>query len=177
MWLNRQLHLGCGGRHLAGWINADAVAAPGVDVVLELPKDLAKIPTAALTWVYSSHVIEHIAPDLLPQVLGELHRVLKPGARLTLATIDLDGIYNNAYRKGYTALAWNSYLYGDTKSTDPPFMAHRQCFTAASLTEQLQAAGFSVVRPWALAMYPEIHALNDCARSSYHVTLYLEALR
>jgi predicted SAM-dependent methyltransferase len=176
-WDGASLHLGCGGKRLAGCVNVDAVAGPGVDAVLDVTRDLGSLPDNALAWVYSSHVIEHIAPDLLPGVFAHLHRALRPGGVLTLATIDLDGIYHRAYSKGYSAHDWNAYLYGDTKSTDSPWMAHKQCFTAATLTALLRAAGFAQVRPWALAAYPAVAALNDCAASSWHVTLYLEGVK
>lgn len=168
------LHLGCGTRRLAGWVNADADPAVRPDLVLPAWDAL---PAESYAWIYASHVIEHVPPDLLPAGLAHLRRALRPGGKLTLATIDLDGIYHNAYRKGYSAHDWNAYLYGDTKSTDTPWMAHRQCFTAATLTELLLAAGFTEVRPWTLEWYPDIQALNDCAASSWHVTLYLEAVK
>lgn len=176
-WNGAKLHLGCGDRRLAGWINADGSLLPGVDLVLNVERDLDLLPSGVLAHVYSSHVIEHVHPDLLLGVLRGLHRALIVGGELTLATISLEGIYQNAYLKNYPVAAWNAYLYGDTKSTDPPFMAHRQAFTEPYLTELLKAAGFSVVRPWKLADYPEFAALNDCAASSWHVTLYLEGVK
>ena len=46
-----------------------------------------------------------------------------------------------------------------------------------SMTAYLQATGFTAVRPWTLAEYPELAAVGDCASSSWHVTLYLEATK
>jgi predicted SAM-dependent methyltransferase len=171
-----RLHLGCGTRRLDGWLNADAVARTGVDLVLDV-RLLHVLESETFDWIYSSHMIEHIHPDLLPGVLTNLFRALRPGAKLTLATISLEGIYRNAYQKSYQRDAVNAYLYGDSKSTDDPFQAHRQVFTEAWLTESLRAAGFSVFRTWSLSDYPEIAALGDCASSSWHVTLYLEAVK
>lgn len=172
-----RLHLGCGDRVLPGWENVDGRAGPGVDRVIDIHGGLRALDDGAYSWVYASHTIEHICSDKLHEVLVNLHRALAPGGRLTLATISLEGIFHNAFEKGYSREAVNAYLYGDCKSTDSPFMAHRQVFTGAWLTEYLKAAGFSVVRQWSLDEYPEIKALNDCAASSYHVTLYLEGLK
>jgi predicted SAM-dependent methyltransferase len=176
-WKDARLHLGCGSHRLDGWVNADGVQTCATDLVLDICRDLAAVPAGALAGVYWCHGPEHVAPDLLPGVLVELHRALAPGGRLTVATIDLNGIYHGAYAKGYLPEHWNAYLYGDARSTDHPFLAHKQCFTAPHLGALLCAAGFATVAPWALDQYPEIHALNDCARSSYHVTLYLEGVK
>jgi predicted SAM-dependent methyltransferase len=174
--MNR-LHLGCGSHRLSGWINVDSQALPGVDLVLDIPSGLASLSSGEYDHIYSSHVIEHLAPDVLPVALSHLHRMLKTGGVLTLATISLEGIFHNAYLKGYSVHDWNSYLYGNAESTALPCMAHRQCFTSASLSEILHVAGFATVRPWTVEQYPEIYALNDCARSSWHVSLCIEGVR
>lgn len=172
-----RLHLGCGDKHLPPpWVNADANAGDGIDLIVNL-YDPWQLQPEAYSWIYASHVVEHLPGDRLPVALRFLFQSLKPGGRLTLATIDLEGIFHNAYEKGYSPAAWNAYLYGDAKSTDSPFMAHRQCFTAPYLTELLKTAGFATVRPWKLTDYPEIAALGDCAASSWHVTLYLEGVK
>jgi predicted SAM-dependent methyltransferase len=176
VWHDARVHLGCGSHILLGWVNTDAQELPGVDVVLDLCSDLGHLPTNAVTQFYASHIIEHIAPDLLPGILRNLCRVLRPGGKLTLATTSLEGIFD-AYLAGYTPAQWNAYLFGDAKSTDSPLMAHRQTFTEDYLIDLLQVAGFDTTRTWGLKEYPEIAALNDCAGSSHHVTLYLEGVK
>jgi len=175
--MTTRLHLGCGDRILPGWENVDGRAGPGVNRVVQIHGGLWVLDTAAYSQVYSSHVIEHVFPDKLPAVLLDLHRILVPGGKLTLATISLEGIFHNAFKRSYSREAVNAYLYGDAKSSDSPLQAHRQVFTEEWLTEYLKDAGFPAVRPWALTDYPEIAALEDCASSSYHVTLYLEAVK
>lgn len=176
-WQDGCLHLGCGEHPIPGWVNVDGRPGAGVDLILDIQHDLDTLPSGVLRWAYTSHLVEHVCPDLLPGVLAHLYRALKPGGLLTVATISLEGIFHNAYEKGYSTHDWNSYLYGNANSNDNPFMAHRQCFTAPSLTALLNAAGFTTVRPWSLESYPDLYALNDCARSSYHVTLYLEGVK
>lgn len=177
-WTGGKLHLGCGDKLLAGWINVDGQAGPGVDAVIDIHANgLAAIPDGVLSWVYSSHVIEHLYPDHLPGVLANLYRALAPGGVLTLATTSLEGIYENAYRKGYTPSQWNCYLFGASWSVHHPMMAHRQVFTAPYLQTLLETAGFREVRPWVTTKYSQIHDLNDCARSSWHVSLNLEATK
>lgn len=172
----KRLHLGCGDRLLPPpWINADAQIGVGIDLVLNL-HDLWPLQPESYEQIYSSHTIEHAYPDRLPVALAQLHRALIPGGILTLATTSFEGIFD-AYLAGYTPAQWNAYLFGDSSSKDHPLMAHRQTFTAEYLTELLHAAGFATVRPWTLEQYPEIAALNDCASSSYHVSLYLEGVK
>ena len=173
-----KLHLGCGEKLLAGWINADGQPGDGIDLVLDIHKgELASIPGDSLLRIYTSHLIEHLYVDHLPPALAHMRRMLQPGGVLTIATTSLEAIYQNAYLKGYVPRQWNCYLFGNTHSIHHPMMAHRQTFTAPYLTELLMNAGFREVRPWTTEQYPEIHALNDCARTSWHVTLSLEAVK
>jgi len=83
----RCLHLGCGRTILPGYVNLDAVALPGVDVVADLD-DCAKTPlpfeSDTFDEILGSHVIEHIR-DPLP-LMAELHRVSKSNATAVFRT-------------------------------------------------------------------------------------------
>lgn len=179
-WHGARLHLACGAKRLAGWVNADADPAPVIrgergepDVVLDIERDLVRLPDAALAQAYWSHGVEHCRPDLLPGALAELHRALRPAGRLTLATTDLWAILTRRFPDGN----WAGPLFGHRYSTDAPWLAHHDCFTADKLARLLRAAGFTVVRPWRLEEYPEIAALGDYASTHSDVTLYMEAVR
>ena len=185
-WAGLKLHIGCGARHLPPpWVNTDGVEAPLIqgrvclspDVLLDICHDLAEIPTASLIHVYWAHGPEHMHNDLLPGILAELARVLRPGGPLTLSTIDLTGIFHNSYEKGGSPQDWNAVLYGDAKSTDVPFMAHRQVFTYAWLAQLVREAGFGEVHPWALPQYPEIAALLDHSSTSAPYSTFVEGVR
>lgn len=173
---NAKLHIGCGLKRLpaaSGWINCDGIRTPAADVVLDL-YDTKGIPSGIISSIYWSHGPEHIYPDKLDVVLRELRRTLKPGGTLRVATIDLEGIVENRLRSSRNGSAWNSALYGEAASTDHPFLAHRQAFTAATLKAALENAGFTGVSPWSTDKDPEIHALNDYARSCALVTVACE---
>jgi predicted SAM-dependent methyltransferase len=81
------LHLGCGKRHVPGWLNVD-VAGSEHDV------DLAcgSLPwrDASFDRIVSQQVIEHLdlAGELVP-LFRELRRVCKPGAEFWMACPDL----------------------------------------------------------------------------------------
>lgn len=81
----RRLNLGCGRDLREGWINLDAVALPGVDVVADLSK-CAKTPLPfeddGIDEFLLSHLLEHI-PEPLP-LMAELYRIAKPGAKMQI---------------------------------------------------------------------------------------------
>lgn len=76
------------GRFPSGWTCVDILS--GADVQID-------ISTTPLPWsenvadvVYCSHVIEHIWPWRHSFVVGELYRVMKPGAKLRVVVPDMD---------------------------------------------------------------------------------------
>lgn len=80
-----RLNVGCGRDTKAGWVNLDAVAREGVDIIANLDAcRTAPLPLEddSVGEFLLSHVIEHIA-DTLP-LMQELHRVAAPGAQMTI---------------------------------------------------------------------------------------------
>jgi ubiquinone/menaquinone biosynthesis C-methylase UbiE len=76
-----RLHIGCGRTILPGWINLDATALPGVDVVADLNAcGNTPLPFADNSFdeFAASHVIEHITHSM--PLMQELHRIAKPNA-------------------------------------------------------------------------------------------------
>jgi hypothetical protein len=69
---------------------------------------------------------------------------------------------------------WNAALYGETRSTDHPYLSHKQAFTRETLAALFVAAGFHDIRPWVPEQYPEIMALNDYAVTCRLVTTHVE---
>lgn len=84
-----RLHLGCGTRALDGWLNSDfsprSANAIRVDATKPFPFD-----DSTFEYVYSEHMIEHLARRDTERLLGEINRVLKPGGRVRVSTPDLD---------------------------------------------------------------------------------------
>jgi predicted SAM-dependent methyltransferase len=85
----RRLHLGCGTRALDGWLNSDfsprSHDAIRLDAAKRLPFD-----DSSFEYVYSEHMIEHLARPDTEGLLAEISRVLQPGGRVRIATPDLD---------------------------------------------------------------------------------------
>jgi predicted SAM-dependent methyltransferase len=170
-------HLGCGTMRLAPlWLNIDAYPGPTVDMVFNL-NNSSQLPSNTAKWIYWCHGPEHIYTDILPILLKDLYRALTPGGRLTIATTDLRGIYQNRFLTHANGSSWQSAMFGDTRSTVPVEDSHKQCFTLESLTWYLQTAGFKTVVPWTPEQYPDIMKLNDYATSCRLVTLHLEGVK
>ena len=77
-----RLNLGCGRNSIAGWVNVDWIALPGVDVVANL-NDCAHTPLPfaddSVDEMLLSHVLEHVPNSLA--LMQELHRIARPSAR------------------------------------------------------------------------------------------------
>jgi predicted SAM-dependent methyltransferase len=172
-----RLHMGCGTHHLAGWINADGLPVPAAEIVMDIHTDLEQLPANTLDWVYWSHGPEHIYPDRLPQIIAQLQRCLKPDGKLTIATIDLEGIYQHRFKTQANGPAWNAALYGETCSYNHYYAAHRQCFDRHSLAMLLCSAGFRFIKNWEPDDYPEISQINDYGKSCRLVSVLVEGVK
>lgn len=159
-----RLHIGCGAKRIHGWVNADAVARPGLDAVIDL--HAMRLPAATFACIYGSHVLEHCWAGDTPRILSELLEALQPGGTLRLSVPDLRLVVANCvesevYGGEGSAL---SVLYGGSYSVrDNPADLHRQAFWRERLERLLLDAGFVNVRAWGRGQYSEIDALNDYA--------------
>jgi predicted SAM-dependent methyltransferase len=84
----RKLHLGCGRNILPGWLNSDFY--PKSPEVLHLDAR-GRFPLAdeQFDYIFSEHMIEHLAYPKGVSMLRECFRVLRPGGRLRISTPDL----------------------------------------------------------------------------------------
>jgi len=87
-----KLHLGCGPKVISGWINIDAIHYPGV-AVLRLPYGLKRFADSSVSFVYCSHMIEHIEyPNEVIRFASEIRRILKPGGALRFVVPGIERI-------------------------------------------------------------------------------------
>jgi glycosyltransferase involved in cell wall biosynthesis len=82
----RRLNLGCGGQHLAGWLNIDKFAAAKPDCVVDLEQLPWPFADDSADEVLLHHVLEHLGQDsdTFLGILRELYRVCAPGARVRI---------------------------------------------------------------------------------------------
>jgi SAM-dependent methyltransferase len=77
----KRLNVGCGRNIIPGWINLDAAALAGVDIVADLESCRDRplpIESDSVDEFLLSHVLEHIRDSLA--LMQDLHRVAKAGA-------------------------------------------------------------------------------------------------
>ena len=84
----KKLHLGASNSVLRGWLNSDLFPTREGVIYLDVTR---RFPFANNTfdYVFSKHLIEHIDYDDASAMLRECYRVLKPGGRVRIATINL----------------------------------------------------------------------------------------
>ena len=85
----RRLNWGCGGDPTPGWLNADILPGPGVDIVGDI-RDGLPLADDGLDYLTSIHVLPEIPYADLQPTLRELRRVLRPGGRLVVGELAFD---------------------------------------------------------------------------------------
>jgi predicted SAM-dependent methyltransferase len=159
-----RVHLGCGQTPIAGWVNVDVQALPGVDRVLDVRKGLPFVDVAA---IYAEHFLEHL--DLADGLacLAECRRVLGPTGILRISTPNLDWVLATHYRHG----GWETEhdAIGDCIQMNRAFhgWGHRFLYNRQALVAALESAGFAEVtmHRYGESDVPELAALERHEKS------------
>ena len=118
--------------------------------------DMSAVQTGSMDAVFSSHNIEHLYPHEVPVALSEFQRVLKDDGFVVITCPDLLSVAQFIVERGLGETAYMSpmgpitpldMLYGHQGAMGAGnlFMAHRGGFTAQTLLETLQRAGFGKI--------------------------------
>jgi SAM-dependent methyltransferase len=148
-----RLNLGCGDKHLPGYINVDVAPSRGgkrPDVVCDVRR-LDSFATDSVDEILAVHVVEHFWRWEVVDILREWVRVLRPGGRLVLecpnlltACQELLKDPANGAQPGPEGQRTMWVFYGDPAWRDP-LMCHRWNYTPASLAAVMGEAG--VINP------------------------------
>ena len=138
-----KLHLGCGKRHIPGFIHIDAVDYPHVDHVCQIDR-LPFLADHSVELIYACHVLEHFKRREVGLVLYEWFRVLKPGGILRLAVPDFAAICA-VYQSRHDLAEVIGLLFG---RQDYLYNIHYTVYDYATLAHTLLETGFGKVRPW-----------------------------
>jgi predicted SAM-dependent methyltransferase len=77
-----KLHLGCGRKIIAGWVNLDSKAGPGVDVVTDLDacgESPLPFDDDSVEAILAEHLLGHLRHPL--PFMQELHRIAAPDCK------------------------------------------------------------------------------------------------
>lgn len=181
-----KLHLGCGWRHIPGWLNVDVRHS---DHDVDLANGRLPWQSNSFTVIVSQHTIEHLElmRELLP-LLRELQRILLPGGEIWLSCPDIEKLIHSYLNHHMVDLLHDrkaripSYDLGPMPSNhlfNDIFFAkgeHRNLFDFTLLRWALEEAGFSqierVEEKDLLDRFP-----NFPPRSDDRQTLYVRATK
>ena len=145
-----KLNLGCGPRHLAGFVNVDMGgnwSGKKPDVEADLSKPLPFEDESA-DEIHAYHLFEHFYRYEADEILMDWTRVLKVGGLLVIELPCLDkiiSIINHCVAKGLPLperlTVWG--LYGDPNYENPA-MCHRWCYSESELTTMMRLHGMEV---------------------------------
>jgi predicted SAM-dependent methyltransferase len=83
------VNIGCGPKYIEGMVNVDGNIFRKKDLWLDVNLGLP-FPNDSLRGLYASHVVEHFKIKSARKLLGEFHRVLKPGGTLRIVVPSLE---------------------------------------------------------------------------------------
>ena len=178
---SRQLHLGCGGRLVPGFLNVDVFAS---EHDVDLGSGVLPWRNSSFDVVVSQQVIEHLELDSqLRPLLAELHRVLGAGGEAWLACPDMEAICRSYLADGGRALfddrvsRWPTFSLGGLPPSQMVNVLFHQAgehvnlFDFDLLSHLLRTAGFSRVtrvrESDLLQRFPGFPARNDDETSLY----------
>lgn len=84
----RKLHLGASDKFLDGWLNSDIEPVSDREIYLDATK-VFPLPDSCLDFVFCEHFIEHIGRAEGEFCMKQVHRCLKSGGVIHVATPDL----------------------------------------------------------------------------------------
>lgn len=135
------LHVGCGERHVPGFVHIDIRPLPRLDYVHPID-DLPMFADDSVDLIYNCHVLEHFGRQETQRPLREWFRILKPGGVLRTAVPDLAACFE-VYRETGDLNLIHGLLYGRQDYFEN---THFIGFDWAYLKGQLEQAGFAAVR-------------------------------
>ena len=181
-----KLHLGCGSRHVSGWLNID-VCGSDFDV------DLASLPLpwkdGSFEFVVSQQVIEHLDLRLeLVPLLRDLFRMTISGAELWLCCPDLEKaclgyaedhgftLYQDALKRGGIVLPEGMPVQHYINDLFHQDGSHKNLYDLELMAWALESAGFSncerVTEGDMLDRFPGFPPRRDDVQS-----IYIRAIR
>jgi len=155
-----KLHLGCGKRHIPGYVNIDFYRTEATDRILNIVQIDKSYKNETADVIYMSHVLEHFERTQGKELLVKLFNILKPGGIIRLAVPDWDAIIDR-YNETKNLEEIITLVYG---RHDIALEGHYTTWTFDSLKQDLMNTGFTKVwkYPW---QYTEHASIDDFGRA------------
>ena len=142
-----KLHLGCGKRHIPGFIHVDLGDFSHLDFKRDI-RDLSIFEDNAVELIYCSHSLEYFDRIEAERTLKEWLRVLKPNGTLRLAVPDVQAL-SDVYAKYKNLELVLGPLYGRIiikNDNGETIVYHKTCYDFDSLKNLLEKCGYNNVR-------------------------------
>ncbi len=154
-----KLHLGCGNKHLQGFMNVDARDLPNVDLVDDV-KTLSVIGKESVDLIYASHILEHIQRPEYTKVLTRWHEVLKKDGVLRIAVPDIEKVFEH-YAEHRDLRKLRGFMWGGQTHA---FNYHYCGWDFKTLKEDLESVGFKDVRryDWRKTEHANVDDFSQC---------------
>lgn len=118
--------------------------------------DMSAVESGFVDAIYSSHTIEHLYPNEIPQAMSEFQRVLKPEGYAIITCPDLQAAAQMIAEDNLMEVAYSSpggdvtpfdivYSHRMFTGRDKPYMAHHCGFTLTILMGTFKSNGFKAV--------------------------------
>lgn len=159
-----KLHLGCGRRHLNGFIHIDIKDQGIEEYILDYEADISKLDLYednTVDLIYASHVLDHLSRNQeLDKALDEWYRVLKPRGILRIAVSDFERVVD-MYKEGLDLERLWGHIIGGHKDQ---YDRHGCVFDFKTLKHYLEKHGFKNIRryKWQDVMPKDYDDLSMC---------------
>jgi ubiquinone/menaquinone biosynthesis C-methylase UbiE len=143
----KKLHLGCGRRHLKGYVHVDLADFPHIDYQHDV-KTLPMFENGSADLIYSSHTIEYFDRFEILDVLKEWFRVLKKGGILRLAVPDFEALVKVYCDHGTLDMILGP-LFGRWEVAGSDLVIyHKTTYDFDSLRQVLETVGYRDIKRW-----------------------------
>lgn len=132
-----KLHLGCGKRHIPGFIHIDGLSYSHVDHVQPIDR-LDEFADNSVELIYACHVVEHFKRNEVEGVLREWFRTIRPGGKIRLSVPDFNALAEIYLKSGNIDLVIGPVC----GRQDHQYNIHYNIFDFASMTRLLTKVGF-----------------------------------
>ncbi|MFC1789590.1 methyltransferase domain-containing protein [Patescibacteria group bacterium] len=138
-----KLHLGCGERHIDGFINIDIKKYPAVDMVDDI-RYLKKFKRGTIDVIYACNVLEHLGRWKYMPALKRWYTLLKKGGILRISVPNFRALCEYYLKTGDLKTIYCALYAGQ----DDPLNYHYWCWDFEILEKELKSIGFKKIKKY-----------------------------